>query len=142
MVSKFETQIDKFIIDTEEKLLTVVREAISAVVEDAQLEGRSKKNPLGKGGRMRIDTGFLSSTGLAQLGSLPSGPSRGDPKGKYSWKADQVGVVLSKLQVGQDFYFGWTAQYARKREAYDGFLEGAVQKWQQHVDASVNKYKK
>lgn len=142
MADNFKTQIDKFVINTEEKLLIVVRESIEAVVDDAQKIGPSKKNPAGEGGKMRVDTGFLRSSGIAELGSIPVGAKRCDPKGKYVWNSNQLEIILAKLKIGDIFYFGWTAEYAKYREVYDGFLESAVQKWQQFVDQSVNRFKK
>lgn len=131
----FETQIDKFVIDTEQKMLIVVRESISAVVEEAQ-------KPVAVGGKMRVKTGFLRATGLAQIGSVPSGPSKSASTINYNWEGNQLGITLAKLKIGDTFYFGWTANYAKYREAYDGFLESAVQKWQSYVDESIRRFKK
>lgn len=139
----FELQIDRFVLNTEEKLLAVTRESIEAVVEDAQLPGPSKNDPVGQGGKMRVDTGFLRATGLAQIGSMPFGPSNErDAKSRYVWAKNQLEIVLASMKIGDTLYFGWTADYARIREMYDGFLEGAVQKWQTHVDESVKRFKK
>ena len=134
MSKKFETQIDKIMVNTEAKMLAVMKNSVDLLIEEAQ-------KPVVQGGKMRVDTGFLRSSGLAQIGSMPSGPSKGDPKGKYVWSVDQAGVILSKLKIGDIFYFGWTARYAKYREAYDGFVESAAQKWQSFVDESVRKIK-
>lgn len=135
MADKFQTQIDKFVVNTEEKMLAVVKTSIEAVIDDAQ----TTKD---QGGKMRVDTGFLRNSGLGQVGSMPSGPSNRNPKGKYVWTTDQLGVVLGTMKIGDVFYFGWTAKYARVRETYDGFLDSAAQKWQSHVDESVKRFKK
>ena len=135
MADDFKTQIDKFVVNTEKKMLVVVRESIEATIEDAQTS-------VDKGGKMRVKTGFLHASGLGQLGSMPSGPSKGDPKGKYVWTTDQLGVILASMKIGDVFYFGWTAKYARHREVFDGFLDSATMKWQSHVDESVRRFKK
>lgn len=131
MSGKFEAQVDAIVAKTEKRMLALMRESIQRTVDDAQL-------PVAKGGRMRVDTGFLRASGQGSLNGMPTGPARGESKvkGFYDNGGDTPTILeLSKMQFGATFFFGWTAAYARYREAYDGFLEGAVQKWQQTVDA-------
>lgn len=135
MADRFETVIDKFVADTQEKMLVVVKQSISDVVEDAQ-------TPIAKGGKMRVKTGFLRHSGTATLNALPRGQSRGDKNMTYTWDGDFINVVLAKMKIGDTFYFGWTAHYAKYREAYDGFLESALQKWQSFVDKNVRELNK
>jgi hypothetical protein len=131
----FDTQIDNFIVNTQQKMLIVAREAITDLIEDAQI-------PVSKGGKMRVLTGFLRSTGIASLNAPPIGPNIGDSKKNYQWDGDTVNKALATMKLGDSFYFGWTANYARIREAYDGFLESSVQKWQSYVNESIRKFKK
>lgn len=135
MAKDFETVVDKFVINTEKKMLIVVKESIEAVIEDAQTTTEN-------GGKMRVDTGFLRNSGLGQVGTMPSGPSERNPRSKYAWTTDQLGVVLASMKMGDAFYFGWTAKYARHREVFDGFLDSAAQRWQSHVDESVRRFNK
>ncbi len=130
----FETQIDEIVVNTQARLLAVMRTAIKQTVEDAQLSDDY-------GGRMRIDTGFLRWTGLSSLKGIPSGPGRGEKDKTYIWNGDALNITLAKMKIGDTFYFGWTANYAKYREAYDGFLEAALQNWQTNVNAVVNKFK-
>ena len=139
----FTTKIDEIVVNTQARLLAVVRTAISNVVDDAQ-------TPVAKGGKMRVDTGFLRSTGLADVGKVPIGPSvspdhattqyprRGKAQ-SYTYDGQFLNIALSKMKIGDTFYFGWTANYAKYREAYDGFLESALQKWQTHVDNAITR---
>lgn len=135
MADKFLTQIDKFIVNTEEKMLAVVKTSIQAVIDDAQTS-------VDNGGKMPVITGFLRSSGIAQLGSIPSGPIRGDRNKKYTWTTAPLGVILASFNKGDVFYFGWTAKYARAREAHHAFLDSAVQNWQSHVDEATRRFKK
>ena len=128
------SDIDKFIINTEDRMLAVVRQSISAVVKDAQI-------PIAKGGRMHVKTGFLRSSGIAELNAPPVGPTRGDPDGRYNWTADKLNAVLARMKLGDVFYFGWTAHYAQTREVFDAFLETAIQKWQTHVNNAVSHFR-
>lgn len=128
------TQIDTIVIKTKERMLAVVRQSISDVAKEAQ-------TPVAKGGRMRVKTGFLRSSGIASLNSAPSGPRIGDKTRTYSWTGETIASTLAKMKIGDVFYFGWTAHYAKYREAYDAFLETAIQNWQIHVDKAVAHFK-
>lgn len=130
----FIQDIDGIVINTTARLLAVARTAISGVVEDMQ-------KPVAKGGRMRVKTGFLRSSGTASLEGPPRGPTKGDPQKDYRWDGDFLNVVLAKMKIGDTFHWGWTAYYAKYREAYDGFLEAALQNWQQHVDRAVRYFR-
>tara|TARA_R110000851_G_scaffold66998_4_gene151134 strand:- start:1519 stop:1953 length:435 start_codon:yes stop_codon:yes gene_type:complete len=144
MPDNFETVIDTFVIDTEAKILGVTRRSIFDMIEDVQ-------TPTQQGGRMRVDTGFLRISGLASLNSLPAGLGKGRKRAKnevgvldeYSGNVgEQVNITLGKMEIGDAFYFGWTANYAVYREAFDGFLETGLQKWQSYVDENVRKFNK
>ena len=128
MSGKFTAQVDAIIAKTDKRLLALQRESIQRTVDDAQ-------TPVAKGGRMRVDTGFLRASGQGSLNGMPTGPTRGEKDGTYTYDTNNVVVTLAKMKLGATFFFGWTANYAKYREAYDGFLESAVQKWQQTVDA-------
>lgn len=127
---KLETQIADIVAASDKRMLALMRQSLQDVVNDAQ-------TPTAKGGRMRVDTGFLRASGQASIGSMPTGPVRGDPDGTYLFEENSVITTLAKLELGQTFFFGWTANYARYREAYDGFLEVALQKWQKIVDRNT-----
>lgn len=128
----FTTQIDRFVVDTEKKLLFVLRNAIKDTVDEAQMT-------IFKGGRMPVKTGFLWSSGVAALNNIPTGLKRGEKTQTYSWSNSFLVKILSTMQIGDVFYFGWTAAYARKQEAQKGFLESAVRNWQTHINNAVGK---
>lgn len=145
MAESFNAVIDKVVADTKEKMLAVVKNSIQEVVEDAQ-------TPLAKGGKMHVDTGFLRSSGQAQLNQLPVGQTEGRERAEgevgvlpeYATpdKVDYILPILAKMKVGDTFYFGWTARYAQIREVYDGFMESAVMNWRQIVDGQIRRLKK
>lgn len=66
----FATQIDQIIINTEQKLLNVIASSIDELVKQAQ-------TPTAKGGKMRVDTGFLRNSGIASLNAPPVGQTVG-----------------------------------------------------------------
>lgn len=128
--------IDAIILTTNKRLLAVMRQSISDVINEAQLATK-------KGGKMRVDTGFLRASGQASLSGMPQGPGRGEPGKEYPYDqrtstggvgatisgTENIIATLGNLQIGHVFYFGWTANYARYRELYDGFLESALRNW-------------
>lgn len=128
-------QMDKIIINTEARLLAVVKQSLKEMIEE------DMQVPTAKGGRMRVKTGFLRSSGVAALNSTPSGPSKGDETMSYEWDGKQLDLTLAKLKIGDTFYFGWSANYAKYREAYDGFLEAGLQNWQLYVNKAVRYFK-
>lgn len=131
----FQAQTDAIIEKTKKRMLALQRESIQRTIDIAQL-------PVAKGGKMRVDTGFLRASGQGSLNGMPSGPTRGEMKEPGSYPSaeeyrndNSVVLALANMQFGSSFYFGWTANYARYREAFDGFLEAAVQQWPQTVAA-------
>jgi hypothetical protein len=124
--------LEKIISVCEKRTTAVVRMSVQDVINDAQ-------TPTGKGGRMRVDTGFLRASGQASLTGMPTGPSRGELKEKHAYDDGNrppdpsVELSVNTMQPGDKLYFGWTANYAKYRELYDGFLEGAVMNWPDYV---------
>lgn len=145
VIDNFDAVIDKIVADTEEKMLAVVKNSIQEVVEDAQ-------TPLSEGGKIHVDTGFLRSSGQAQLNQIPKGEIRGRKRKKgeegvlpeYAMpdNADYILPTLAKMKIGDTFYFGWTAIYALYQEIYHGFMESAVMKWKEIVDGQIRRLKK
>lgn len=114
--------IEDFVAVSEKRMIAIARASIQDVINNAQ-------TAVAKGGRMRVKTGFLRASGQSSLNGMPSGPARGEPTGSYDWNASTITVTLGNMQIGNVFHFGWTANYARYRELYDGFLEGSLQNW-------------
>ena len=72
---------------------------------------------------------------------MPKGPSTNDKNEKYPIGSHVAGEPVAGTLLrwdpvkGETISIGWTANYARHREAQDGFLRGAVEVW----DRTVNK---
>lgn len=138
----FTAQVDEIVAKTEKRMNALARESIQRTIDIAQ-------TPVGKGGKMRVDTGFLRASGQPSYNGMPMGETRGEVAGEgedakpvnYDYTGAAAIVALAKLQIGATFYFGWTAAYAKYREAYDGFLEAAVQKWPDTVRAVTEEIK-
>lgn len=134
--------IEEFVRQSEDRMLAVVRGSLRDMVEDMQ-------TPTAKGGRMRVDTGFLRASGRASLEGFPSGPNQkppGAPTGQYTGALDTydgtaLNAVLLSLKLDDTFYWGWVAAYAPVRELYDGFMDTALQNWQGYVNVNSDKFR-
>lgn len=136
-MASFEAQVDKIILKTEKRMRAVVQGSVADTVKTAS-------TPTAKGGKMRVETGFLRASGRLSLTGMPSGPSRNPDTAKtvkYSFGGQAVTAGLVGVDLGDTIYFGWSANYARVREVYDGFLESALMNWQGTVDNNVRKVK-
>lgn len=131
--SSFEAQVSAIVNKTKNNLSIVMRASLQELIDMAQ-------KPVARGGKMRVDTGFLRASGQGSLNGLPTGPSMREIDIKYHYDngSNTTKVVqLAEMQIGATFYFGWTANYARYREAYDGFLDAGIQQWQSIVDRNI-----
>lgn len=124
--STFAASVGAFVAQSEQRMDAVFRESVQRTIEEAQ-------TPVGKGGKMRVDTGFLRNSGAASLSGMPSGLSRPRGKGDKGEPQD-VDAVIAGAPRGATIWFGWTANYARPREYVDGFLRSAAQNWQKTVE--------
>lgn len=136
-MASFSATVDKIILKTRKRMKAVVQGSVQDTIKEAN-------TTTAKGGRMRVDTGFLRASGRISFSGMPSGPSRPpqtDGPVSYNWDEASIIAGLAGVELGDLIYFGWTAEYARYREVYDGFLESALMNWQLTVDRNVRKVK-
>lgn len=123
----YAAQVDDIVTMTEKRMLALQRESIQRTVDLMQ-------TPVAKGGRMRVDTGFLRASGQSSLNGMPTGPTRPAKDAlPGAYQPNGIEATLAQMGLGATFFFGWTAAYAKYREAFDGFLEAGVQRWPQTV---------
>jgi len=130
----FAAQVDDWCKASEARLEAVYKQSCQALVAEVSV-------PVGAGGNMPVDTGFLRSSGIATEGA-PT-PIRKDAvpeKGHaYIFSIGQAISVISALKVGEVFFYCFTAAYARIAEyggenrAGRGFVRLAAQNWQSIV---------
>lgn len=134
----FQADVDRIIVNTEKRMLMVMKQSLLNAINEMQ-------TPVAKGGKMRVDTGFLRASGQASLNGIPTGPEKKPKdaaKGQFDWKPAQTEALIGEMQFGATLYFGWTANYAIYREAKDGFMYTTIQRWQQIVDGVVAEAKR
>ncbi|QYJ00752.1 hypothetical protein KUV46_15695 [Thalassovita mediterranea] len=104
---------------------------------------------IAEGGRMRIDTGFLRSSLIAQL-EVPITQVTYKPKDidAFSLTIGEVKLVINRMKIGDTIHFGFTANYARPREfgandqAPDAFVRTHTMDWkgyQLRAAAEINR---
>lgn len=142
MAKSFTAQVEQMIANSKEAMLAVVQGSIRDMTNDMQI-------PVAKGGRMRVDTGFLRASARASLNGMPSGRSQknaeelavtGMKTGRFdTFDGQAINAVLLDMKLGDTFSFGWVAEYALTRERYDGFRDTALQNFQQYVNSNADK---
>jgi hypothetical protein len=123
----FTADVDAFVQGTRKRMRALVLQSTEDLINQAQ-------TPVAKGGKMRVDTGFLRASGQISLTGMPAGSTRGEDGKRYRAKNINATADLAGFTLGETIYFGWTAEYAKYREAYDGFLFSAIQNWQTIVN--------
>lgn len=122
------------------RLAFVAKDATLRLVNDAQ-------RSVSKGGRMRIDTGFLRASIAAKIGGMPSGESANTSGLQYSESETASGTPIAAALIRwrpatETIFIGWVANYARFREYQDGFMRGAVERWPEFVRRAANEAKR
>ncbi len=138
----FGAQVEALAKKYQMQMRAVMRTSVQETVSMAQEVGLkstassaavAKAASLGEGkGRMRVDTGFLRASINARIGAMPQGVSVNPKPGEkdvFKYDGEGLAVAITRWQPGEALYIGWTANYARPREYRDGFLRGAVEKW-------------
>jgi len=139
-MGKFTATVESWAARSELALGAIRNESVKRVIQKAQLSDD-------KGGRMRVDTGFLRSSGQLSLNGMPTGPIRpsedavkNDPR--YDFDVSPVVLILAGASLDNTLFFGWTANYAKYREWHDGFLRLAVQQWPTIVNSVTAELKR
>jgi hypothetical protein len=130
----FDAQISDWVKQTQQRIDAVFRESAQRVIEDMQ-------TPVGAGGNMPVDTGFLRAS-LQVSTQLPT-PRGGAPEeGKtYAYDAGPVALVIAGAHIGQTIYAVFGAAYSSAVEYGSRGREGrhfvglAAQRWPMTVTA-------
>lgn len=140
MSKSFTAQIDEHFAKYKKRLTVLVQMSAQDVFDLALL-------PRAKGGRMRVDTGFLRNSFEVTIGK-PTQGIRTKPEGAKSYPAPQYSLTITNAKAGDVIYGVFTANYARPREygargqAPDFFVRNAAMKWQDIVRSNAAKLSK
>lgn len=127
-MENFGEQVQRAVEVYEKRLRAVAKTSVQETVQIAS-------TTVGDGGRMRVKTGFLWHSVAANIGAMPAGTSSPvEPNMEYTFTGADIAATLIKWDLTEPMYVGWIANYARPREHFDGFVKGAVERWQDTVN--------
>lgn len=141
MAESYAAKVSAFVAKSRARQEAVYRESAQRLLSIAQ-------TTRGEGGAMRVDTGFLCASLVANLtGTIPAVTFKPEGDGPFSYDAGQVNLVIAGAELSDPITAAWTANYARPREygshghAGDRFLGLAAQRWTQVVAAVCEEVK-
>lgn len=106
----FSAQVSDWVKATKERQVAVRREAAQRVIAVMQ-------TPVGQGGNLPLDTGFLRASLLAAVGAanfdIKEAPASG---GAARYDAGQVSLIIAKAELSDPIVAVYTAKYARRME--------------------------
>lgn len=134
----FGATVSAWVAEKKTRMVAVRNESVQRTIEIAQ-------TPRGKGGNLRVDTGFLRASLMFAAGdanfTLRENPKPDAPKGSLdSYNPGQLTLILAGTPLGKPIVAVWTANYARPREygargqAGDRWVGLAAQQWLRIVD--------
>jgi len=126
--TSFTAQVDDWVKQSKERMEAAFKESCQRIVAEAQ-------TPVGAGGNMPIVTNYLRSSGVGTIGA-PT-PMRKDARPEegqtYTFSMGDVSAVISRLKIGNTFFWCYVAVYARRVEYKRGFVRLPAQRWPQIV---------
>ncbi len=121
------------------------RKRMEAVaIGSAQDAAEMMTRPVAKGGRMRVDTGYLRASFRASVDTPvpinPAGrPAKDAKPGSYAMDGGYA-LVIAGWELRSPLFLTFTASYARPREYKgDAFVATTAAAWQQIVSANAAK---
>lgn len=106
----FSAQVSEWVKEIKERQIAVRNEAAQRVIEVMQ-------TPVGKGGNLPFDTGFLRASLMAVIGEakfeLTEAPHGA---GAVPYNAGQVTLIIAKAELSDPIEAVYTAKYARRME--------------------------
>lgn len=137
-MADFGAQIEALATKYKKRMRATAKLSVERTVEIMQLT-------VANSGRMRVDTNFLRGSIGANIGSMPSGESvntlKPGEKAPDNGEAVAAAIIRWNPERGEVLFIGYVANYARPREAKDGFLRGAVELWPRTVNEVAQKVK-
>jgi hypothetical protein len=126
----FEAQVSAWVAKTRQRLDLVFKKSAQRVFEFAQ-------TPVGAGGNLPVDTGYLRASARAAIGAPNSiDPTMTNPKKTpTSYNPGTISLVINSAQLGQTLYMTYTAAYAasvnygRNGKSGRQFVGLAAQRW-------------
>jgi hypothetical protein len=128
---KATAQLSALIKDRLAAMRAIHREAAERTIEVMQ-------TPIGAGGSLRVDTGFLRASLQVALGAANfTIRSKPDGGGTYTYNPGEAVIAISTAELTDTISAAYTANYARPREYKDRWVALAAQRYPQVVGEVV-----
>lgn len=136
----FSAQVDAWTQKSKKRMRVVFQQSVQDVVEIMQ-------TPVGSGGNMPVDTGFLRASLQAKIGAAPTGymtKSSNEP-GAYQLDSAQYTLTISKAKIGDTIYavylasYAWFQEYGSQGRDGRAFVRLAAVQWQAIVRENIRK---
>ncbi len=136
MADPFVATTNQWVRDSKKRLTAVFLESAQQLFSDAQ-------KPVGAGGNMPIDTGFLRASLVIGVGGSEASVIFGSSTEAKLGADPDISVAIASATAGDTIFGGWTAEYAAYQHFVIGHLwvDKAVQNWQSIVTANVQRLK-
>lgn len=134
MAKSFSAAVSDWVNETKERQKALYAGSVQRTLSIAQ-------EPVGAGGNMPVDTGFLRSSLVANLGtSLPAMTSKPTGDESFSYDPTAINLTIRSAKLTDPIVAMWTASHAVPQEygarGRDGrrFVGLAAQRWQDTVN--------
>jgi hypothetical protein len=142
MMTSFSDQVGAFARQTEARMEAVWRDAVQRTVASMQ-------QPVGSGGNMPIDTGFLRNSILGAHGTNPAAGVTFKPDvGVFSYDASQINLTIATAKLSEGVSVIYLANYAiyveygARGHPARRFVAQAAQRWPEFVRRANNELEK
>lgn len=144
MAGQFSAKVDAWTRKSKKRLLVVFQQSVQDVVDIMQ-------TPVGAGGNMPVDTGFLRASLQAKIGSPPTGfktkgrLEAGAYRAEVSATQMEYTLTINRAQLGDTIYAVYLANYAYFQEygsqgrSGRGFVRLAAMQWPRIVQENIRK---
>jgi hypothetical protein len=125
----FAAQVDKFVRQTDQRMTAVFRESAQRVIAEMQ-------TPVGAGGNMPIDTGFLRASLQVGVNTEPVPANRPNPGLPVGYSPNVASLAIAGAEIGDTIVASYSAVYAPHVEYGSGnrpprrFVGSAAARWQ------------
>lgn len=101
----FAAQVDEWVRQTEARMTGVFRQSAQEVIEEMQ-------KPVGAGGNMPVDTGFLRSSLQVAVNAAPVPANRPNPGAAVAYKPEAASLAIAGAEIGDTVVASYSAAYA------------------------------
>jgi hypothetical protein len=138
--ASFSATVDAWTKKSKRRMRVVFQQSVQDVIEIMQ-------TPVGSGGNMPVDTGFLRASLRANIGAAPTGyiTKTKYEAGAYQLDSAQYTLTITKANIGDTIYavylanYAWFQEYGSQGRDGRAFVRLAAIQWQMIVRENIRK---